>query len=285
MTEGDTVAGQAMDRVWAVAGEWLLTEGLKVVFAFVILIFSFLVINLVVPWTAKSFAKRKKADKTIIKTVAYVAKIVLKLAVVVALVGYLGLDTSGVAALITSLGVAIGLAIQGAFSNFAGGLLLLITRPFGVDDYIEACGESGTVTDIRIVYTLLQTPDNKVISLPNGAVANSTIINYSKKHTRRVDLTLNLSADSDFTKARELSLSAFRQHPLVLKDPEPTAYLREQRENGVQMTARCWVKTEDYWTVYYDAMEQIHQAFFENGIKIPYQRVSLGENETNRRSY
>ena len=279
MTQEETAVGQMTDNVLGAVRDWLLTEGLRIVFAVVVLILSFMVINLVVPRVARSVEKRKKADKTIVKTVAYTAKIVLKLVVVVALVGYLGLDTSGVAALITSLGVAIGLAIQGAFSNFAGGLLLLITRPFGVDDYIDVCGVSGTVTDIHIVYTLLETPDNKVISLPNGSVANSNIVNYSKKHTRRVDLTLNIAADSDFFVAQRVVYEIFDRHNLVLKTPEPSVRLREQREDGVQVTARCWVRTEDYWTVYYDVMERIHTAFAEQGIRMPYHRVSLKEHK------
>ena len=279
MSDGETVTSLDLAGMLAAVQAWLLTEGVKIVLAVGALILSFLLINAVVPWVAKSFQRRKKADKTVIKTVAYVAKIALKLSVVVILVGYLGLDTSGIAALITSFGVALGLAIQGAFSNFAGGLLLLITRPFGVDDYVEVCGESGTVTDIHIVYTLLQTPDHKVISLPNGSVANSTIVNYSKNPTRRVDVVIHVAPDTDVSQAREIALGAFARHPLICKEPPPAVYLGEQSVNGVQISARCWVRTEHYWTVYYETSEQIRKLFLENGIRPPYQRVSIGGQE------
>lgn len=279
MSDQGAVTAPTLESVIATVQNWILTEGVKIVVAVGALILSFLIINAMVPWLAKSFEKRKKADKTVIKTVSYVAKIALKLAVVVILIGYLGLDTSGIAALITSFGVALGLAIQGAFSNFAGGLLLLITRPFGVDDYIEVCGESGTVTDIHIVYTLLQTPDNKVISLPNGSVANSTIVNYSKNSTRRVDIVLHVAPDTDLSRARAIATEVFARHPQVQPTPPPTVYLGEQGENGVQISARCWVRTEDYWTVYYDTKEQIRESFLDSGIRLPYQRVSVRDKE------
>ena len=171
---------------------WLTTEGIKLLVAVLLLIVSFKLIN----WLAKrvELASEKKLndrrlDKTVCRTLAYVTKIGLKILVCVCLVGYLGVDTSGLTALIASLGVSIGLAINGTLSNLAGGVLLLVTRPFRDDDYIAACGYEGTVEDIFICNTKIRTIDNKVVYIPNGKLSTSEVVNFTEKDTRRVDLT------------------------------------------------------------------------------------------------
>ena len=171
---------------------WAATEGVKIVIAFAILFISFVIINCIIKSLRKILTK-KNVDKTITKTLCYILNIVLKTLIIVALLGYLGLDTSGIAALIATIGVGVGLALQGSLSNVAGGILIILLRPFRVDDFIEAQGQSGTVEDIHLIYTYIRTPDNKVVALPNGNLANNVIVNYSKKDTRRVDFEFAIS--------------------------------------------------------------------------------------------
>ena len=162
--------------------------GIKLFVSLVLLIISFKVINLITKKIEKSSRKRS-ADKTILRTSLYIFKIGSKILIAIGLIGYIGIDTGGITALIASLGVGIGLAVNGALSDLAGGVLILLTRPFRIDDYIEAQGFSGTVEDIHITNTKLRTPDNKTIYIPNGALSSGNIVNYSEKDTRRVGFT------------------------------------------------------------------------------------------------
>ncbi len=266
-------------QVWQTVQNWLTTTGIKVVISIVIMIVSFSIIN----WLSKKIAKRadkkvaenKKIDKTIYRTLSYVAKVGLKILVVIALIGYLGIDTSAITALLASLGVGVGLAINGTLSNFAGGILILITRPFKDDDYIDACGYSGTVEDIRICHTKLRTTDNKVIYLPNGKLSTSEIVNYSEKDLRRVDLTFSISYSDDFEKAKKVIEDVWNQNELILKDPAPSVRVSAQSASSIDLTAKVWCKNEDYWTVNFDMLEQVKTAFDQNGIQIPFNQLDV----------
>lgn len=266
-------------QVWQTVQNWLTTTGIKVVISIVIMIVSFSIIN----WLGKKIAKRadkkvessKKIDKTIYRTLSYVAKVGLKVLVVIALIGYVGIDTSAITALIASLGVGIGLAINGTLSNLAGGILILITRPFKDDDYIDACGYSGTVEDIRICHTKLRTTDNKVIYLPNGKLSTSEIVNYSEKDLRRVDLTFSISYSDDFEKAKKVIEEVWNQNELILKDPAPSVRVSAQSASSIDLTAKVWCKNDDYWTVNFDMLEQVKTAFDQNGIQIPFNQLDV----------
>ena len=159
----------------------------------------------------------------------------------------------------------------------AGGVLLIFTRPFSVDDMIEVGngGIVGVVEDIRIVSTKLRTGDNKVVYIPNGTLANSSIINYSEKDTRRVDFTFSIAYESDFEKAKALVADICAAHKLVLKDPAPLVRVSEHADSAITLTARAWVKTEDYWTVYWDVLEACKKVFDESGIEIPYNKLDV----------
>ena len=268
-----------LQQVWQTVQNWLTTTGIKVVISIVIMIVSFSIIN----WLSKKIAKRadkkvesnKKIDKTIYRTLSHVAKVGLKVLVVIALIGYVGIDTSAITALIASLGVGVGLAINGTLSNLAGGILILITRPFKDDDYIDACGYSGTVEDIRICHTKLRTTDNKVIYLPNGKLSTSEIVNYSEKDLRRVDLTFSISYSDDFEKAKKVIEEVWNQNELILKDPAPSVRVSAQSASSIDLTAKVWCKNEDYWTVNFDMLEQVKTAFDQNGIQIPFNQLDV----------
>ena len=209
------------------------------------------------------------------KTLAYVLRIGLKIVVAICLVGYLGIDTSGLTALVTSLGVCIGLAVNGALSNMAGGVMIILTRPFKIDDYIEAQGHSGTVVDIHLTNTKLVTPDNKVIYIPNGTLANGDIVNYSEKDTRRVDFMFSIGYGDDFEKAKTIIKNICESHELIMKDPAPFVRVKEHGASSINIVTRVWTKSSDYWTVYFDVTEKVKTEFDREGIEIPFNQLDV----------
>ena len=266
-------------QTWQTVQEWLTNTGIKVLISIFIMIVTFSIINFLCKKIAKradkKVAENKKIDKTIYKTLSYVVKVGLKVIVVVCLVGDMGIDTSGITALLASLGVGVGLAVNGTLSNFAGGLLILITRPFTAADSIEACGYSGTVEDIRICHTRLRTPDNKVVYLPNGKLSSAEVVNYSEKDMRRVDLTFSISYSDDFEKAKGIIKEVCDAHELILKDPAAQIRVSAQAANSVNIVTKVWCKTGDYWTVNYDLLESVKTAFDQNGISIPFNQLDV----------
>ena len=263
------------DKVLETLWNWTKTTGVKILIAIVALIVSFFIIKVVTNRIKKRMQKNKKVDKTISKTLLRCGNILAKILVIVALVSYLGIDTSGVTALITSLGVCVGLAVNGALSNLAGGFLILITRPFKIDDFIEAEGYSGTVIDIRITDTKIRTPDNKIVYLPNGKLSAAEIVNYSEEATRRVDITFGISYDNDFEKAKSILMDLSNQHAKVLKDPAPSVRMSEQGDSSINLTLKVWVLNGDYWDVKFDLLEAAKKAFDENHIEIPYNQLDV----------
>lgn len=255
---------------------WALDVGVKIAISIALIFVTFRIITMVSRHFEKKLINgRHRLDKTLTTTLFYFVRIILKSVVVICIVGYLGIDTSGLAALVTSLGVGIGLAVNGALSNLAGGALLLLTRPFKIDDYIEAQGHSGTVEDIHITQTRLRTPDNKVIYIPNGALSSDTIINYSEKNTRRVELKFSVDYSTDTEAAKALMLEIIDAHPLTLSEPVPFVRISEHGASGITIMARIWTKNEDFWTVHFDLMEEIKAALDKNGIKIPYNQLDV----------
>ena len=273
----ETVSEQTatfLDSMWSSIGSWCVNTGIKIIVSIVILLVTFRVITVI----ARKIQKKgdsEKYDKTVMRTIAYVFNIGMKLLVAICLVGYLGINTSGLTALVTSLGVCFGLAVNGALSNLAGGILLLVTRPFRVDDFIEAQGVSGTVEDIHMVNTKIRTPDNKVIYLPNGALSTGNIINYSEKPIRRVDFVFSIGYTADYEKAREIIMNILTSHELTLDDPAPYVRMGAHSASSIDINARAWAKNSDYWTVYPDVIEKVKAEFDKNGIEIPFNQLDV----------
>ena len=254
--------------------EWAATTGAKLVAALITLFLTFKIINFLARKIERSGAKHA-ADKTIMRTAANIFKIGAKIIVALCLVGFVGVDTGGIAALVASLGVGIGLAVNGALSNLAGGVIIIMTRPFRIDDYIEAQGFSGTVEDIHITNTKLRTPDNKTIYIPNGVLSSGTIVNYSLQNTRRVDLVFSVSYSQDMDKIKKIILDECASHPLVLKEQEIFVRATEHADSSIKLTLRVWVKSENFWTVKFDLLESIKDRFDTEGIVIPYNRLDV----------
>ncbi len=253
---------------------WATSTGVKVVIALALLFISFKVINRLAKRFTKRFEKRN-VDKTIARTIVYVFKLGMKITVAICLVGYVGIETSGITALVTSFGVCVGLAVNGALSNLAGGVMIIITRPFKIDDYIEALGHSGTVEEIRITQTKLRTPDNKVVYIPNGTLSSSEIVNYSEKDVRRLDNTFSIAYNCDFEKAKGIITKICLEHELVLKDPAPFVRVSKHGSSSIDIVTRVWTKSEDYWTVNFDLLEKVKTEFDANGIEIPFEQLDV----------
>lgn len=188
-----------------------------------------------------------------------------------------GLDATSVAAVLASAGVAIGLALQGSLSNFAGGVLILLLKPFVVGDYIIENGnkQEGTVAEIQIFYTKLRTVDNKIIVIPNGALANNSLINVTAQKERRVDLSVSVSYDADLKKVKEVIDNVLKTDESVLKDKDIVVFVDNLADSSVVIGARSWVASEDYWTAKWRMLENIKVALDENGISIPYPQVDV----------
>lgn len=253
---------------------WVTTAGVKVIIALIVMLITFKIINFIGRRIEKT-AEKKHADKTIMRTVAYIFKLGMKIVVAICLVGFVGIDTSGLTALVASFGVCIGLAVNGALSNLAGGVLIILTRPFRIDDFIEAQGYSGTVEDIHITNTKLRTPDNKVVYIPNGALSSGSVVNYSLKDTRRVDFVFSISYAADFCKAKQIISEIAEAHPLVLKDPAPFIRVSEHAASSINITTRVWTKSADYWTVNFDMLEAVKERFDAEGIEIPFNQMDV----------
>ena len=270
----DATAEATFSEVISAIVSWATTSGIRLLIALVILFVSFKLINFIARRIEKK-GNKDKYDKTIMRTVAYIFRIGLKIVIAVCLVGYVGIDTSGMTALVTSLGVCAGLAVNGALSNLAGGVLLILTRPFRIDDFIEAQGYSGTVEDIHITNTRLRTPDNKVVYIPNGALSTGNIVNYSEKDTRRVDFTFSVGYGEDFERAKAIIADICNAHELVLSDPEPFVRVSQHADSGINIVARVWVKSADYWTVNFDILEAVKAEFDKQGIRKPYNQLDV----------
>ena len=202
-------------------------------------------------------------------------KVVLWLVAICALLGYLGVPMTSLVALLSVLGLAVSLAIQGTLSNLAGGIMLLTAHPFSAGDFVEAGGISGIVQEVGLVYTKLDTVDNKVVYIPNGEISAKTITNYSGNDKRRVDLKFTTSYDDPPEKVKECMVRVVGEHPLTLPTPEPLIRVSGYGSSSIEYTLRVWCATDDYWTVYFDLMEQVKAAFDKAGVEMTYDHLNV----------
>lgn len=253
---------------------WATNFGLKLLAAVLVLIVGRILIKWIVKLLGKShFAK--KNDATVVRVVLNFASAGLYVLLFVTIIAILGVPMASMVAVIASAGVAIGLALQGALSNLAGGIMIMILRPFHIGDFVEMAGQSGTVKDVGVFYTVLNTGDNKVITIPNGTVMGAEIVNYSVNSTRRVDLVFSVAYGSDVSRVRSILLEEAEKHDLTLTDPAPFARLSKQNTSSLDFTLRVWVNASDYWTVNFDLLENINARFAKEGIEIPFNQLDV----------
>lgn len=262
-----------VELLQTVAG-WLMQNGIKLIIGLIILFIAFKVVNFIAKRLQRRLDK-KNVDKTIANVTVKALKIVLKIMMFLLFLGYVGIETAGIGTIIGSVSVCIGLAVQGSLSNFAGGIVILVMRPFKLGDFIEAQGHSGTVTDIKMFYTYLNTPDNKVVMIPNGTLGNGDIINYSKEEERRVDLVFSVDYSTDLKLAKEIIEKEIENHQLILKDKGYFVRLGEMAASSLDIKTRVWVKNADYWTVYFDLLENVKKKFDENNISVPFNQLDV----------
>ncbi|MCB0463595.1 MAG: mechanosensitive ion channel [Flavobacteriaceae bacterium] len=249
--------------------EFASVYGIKVIGAILIWIIGSWAIKKIMKGIRVVMTKRDY-DESLQKFLLNLINWILKILLIITLLGTLGVPTTSFAAIIAAAGLAIGLALQGSLGNFAGGVLIMIFKPIKIGDLIEAQGEIGVVKEIEIFTTKLTGLSNKEIIIPNGALSNGNIVNYTTEGTRRVDLTFGVGYDSDIKKTKEVLMNVLTSHPLVLKDPAPTVNVSALADSSVNFAVRPWSKAEDYWTVYFDVTEQTKEALDAAGIEIPY---------------
>ena len=253
---------------------WIATEGVKLVIGVFGLLIAFYLINIFSKRIRKRMIKKER-DKTITSVVYQINQKGLKILVFILFLGYVGIDTAGIGSIIASAGLGVGLALQGSLSNLAGGVIILVMRPFKLGDYITAQGESGTVEDIRMFYSYLKTPDNKVVMIPNGTLANGTIINYSTKEFRRVDFEFGIAYDEDFERAKQVIWEVIDNTENVLMDPKPLVRVSSQKDSCVNIAVKVWTKNSEYWNVYFDIMESMKREFDNANIEVPYNTLDI----------
>ena len=263
-----------LNDMLAKLGEFCATTGVKILGAILVLIIGVVVVKAILNRikNGKKFANLTPNTQTLVIDISMVVLYALVIAITACT---LGVSETAIASVITSCGLVIGLALQGSLSNFAGGIMILLFNPFSIGDFIEANGVSGTVKNIGIFYTTLTTPDNKVVTMPNGALANAVVIDYSVNDTRRVDLEIGVSYDSDIELVKKTLLDLADAHELVLKDPAPFVRLSAHADSALIFKFRVWVKASDYWTVNFDILEAVKAAFDKEGIEIPFNQLDV----------
>ncbi len=223
------------------------------------------------------FVKKANLDLLICKILRIAVKALLLFVSVIIVLGSLGISVSSLVAALSVVGVAFSLAIQGFLSNVFGGIQIISNKPFRIGDYVDAGGESGIVREVGLFYTKLDTPDQKLIQVPNSTIANSNITNYSSAVNRRVDITVSASYDDDIEKVKSVLLQLLNEHPLVLADGDvaPAVHVSGYNANDISYTVRAWCASADYWTVYFDIMDAIKPTFDKSGISISYPHVNV----------
>lgn len=242
-------------------------------------IIIYIIGKFIVNWANKLFAKmlnKRKVEPSIQSFLKSIINITLLVLLFLAVIGQLGIELTSFAALLASAGVAVGMALSGNLSNFAGGVIILVFRPYKVGDYIEAStGASGTVTDIQIFHTVLTTPDNRVVFAPNGAMSGAVVTNYSRKDIRRVDFSFGVEYGTDFKQAQTILLEIINKDSRILKDPTPFIEVGALASSSVNITVRVWVKAADYWNVNFDMNKNVYATFNEKGISFPFPQLTV----------
>ena len=254
--------------------DWLATTGIKVVIGLIVMLVAFKVID---SFSKKLFQlmTKREIDATITRVSTGAAKVAAKILVAVLFVGYIGVETASISACIATLGVGVSLAVQGTLSNFAGGVIIILMRPFKIGDYITSGGDSGTVEDIKLFYTHVVTPDNRMIYIPNGSLANNVIVNASVKDTRRLDITFSVSYDADVELARKLIADVCAANENIFKEPAPFIVVASYAASSIDIVCRTWCNKGDYWNNNFYLLSEVKKEFDKNGIQIPYNQLDV----------
>jgi len=257
---------KAMDMLWK--------YGPNIVMAIVVLIVGLMIVNLITKTFGRVMEKRG-ADASLTPFLKSMLSIMLKVMLIVSVVGMVGIEVTSFVAIIGAAGLAVGLALQGTLQNFAGGVIILLLKPFKVGDFIDGAGHAGTVKEIQIFNTYMKTGDNKIIIVPNGQLANSSVTNFSAEATRRVDWTFGIGYGDKISEARAVLLELIKADSRIKADPEPFIAVSELADSSVNFVVRVWVDSGDYWGVFFDMNENVYTTFAEKGLNIPFPQLDV----------
>lgn len=223
----------------------------------------------------KRILLKRDIEPSVKTFVGSLVNVVLTILLIISVVGALGVQTTSFAALLASAGVAVGMALSGNLANFAGGLIILLFKPFKVGDYIEAQGTGGTVKEIQIFHTILTTPDNKMVYIPNGSLSSGTVTNFSRQATRRVDWVFGFSYGEDYDKVKAVIETILARDSRILTDPAPFIALNTLADSSVNVVVRVWVESSNYWDVYFGINQAVYATFNEKGIDFPFPQLTV----------
>lgn len=248
--------------------------GPKLIGAILVLLLGLWIIKLITKTVAK-LMKKRNVDPSLASFIRSMTNILLKVLLVISVMGMVGIEMTSFIAILGAAGLAVGMALSGTLQNFAGGVIILIFKPFKVGDYIEAQGYAGTVHEIQLFNTLLKTVDNKIVIIPNGGLSTSSMINYSAEPLRRVDWTFGIGYGDDIDKAKAVIFKLIEADKRILKDPEPFAAVSELADSSVNFAVRVWVKGEDYWGVFFTMNETVYKTFSAENLNIPFPQMDV----------
>lgn len=219
--------------------------------------------------------RRRDIDASLQSFLVPLVKVLLQTLLIITIASMLGVELTSVIAMLGAASLAVGLALQGSLSNFAGGVLILMLKPFKVGDFIQANGQMGTVQEIQIFYTILNMPDNRKVIIPNANLSNADVVNYSANPTRRIEWKFGVGYTSDILQVKEILQQIVSDHPKLLADPEPMVVLSEHADSALVFTVRAWCNAPDYWATYFELMERVKLIFDEKGIEIPFPQLDV----------
>ncbi|MGF1739021.1 small-conductance mechanosensitive channel MscS [Photobacterium satsumensis] len=281
----DTIKDNELTTGVLNAGTWvadnqelLIQYGVNILSALLILFVGNIITKSIANGVAKML-RRKDMDEAVVEFLQSLVRYLLFVIVLIAALGRVGVQTASVVAVIGAAGLAIGLALQGSLSNFAAGVLIVAFRPFKSGDFVEIGGVSGSVESIQVFSTILNTPDNKMVVVPNSSVIGGPITNYSRHKTRRIDLVIGVSYDADLKHTKAVLTRVIEADARILKDPEPTIGVLALADSSVNFAVRPWVETADYWAVYFDLMQAIKEELDKENIGIPYPQMDVHLNK------
>jgi len=260
--------------------ERLVEYGPALIKAVLTLVIGLWVINMMSKGFKKLLTKRN-VDESLRPFLTSLVSTLLKAMLVISVLGMLSIEMTSFIAILGAAGLAVGMALSGTLQNFAGGVMILIFKPFKVGDWIDAQGYSGTVNAIHTFNTILKTPDNKTIIIPNGGLSTGSMVNYSTEPQRRVDFTFGIGYGDKVEDLRKCLTDLIEADSRILKDPSPFIALSELADSSVNFTVRCWVNAEDYWGVYFDMNENVYKTFPEKGLNIPYPQMDVHVHKEN----
>ena len=260
--------------------QYVVPFGIKLLVAILVLIIGRWIIKWIKKWMANGLMSRH-GDPTLHKFLSNLVAVVLNFILIIFIISILGVNTSSLVALLASAGLAIGMALSGTLQNFAGGVVIMLFRPFKVGDFISAQGQEGVVKEIQIFNTIVLTTDNKVIHIPNGILSTGVMTIFTKEDQRRVDWTVSISYGDDYDKAKEVLLKLCQEDPRILKDPVPFVAIGLLNESSVDLKVRVWVKSADYWPVFFSMNEKVYKSLPQAGLHFPFPQVDVHIDQKN----